>query len=99
MTDENKLIRDSSKGVRARQLLEDELLVDGFKVLEEAYTLAWRSTALDDTAGREKLFLAINIVGKVRKHLEIAITNGKLAKAELEEIARAAERRKLLGII
>lgn len=99
MTDENKLIRDNGKGIRARQLIEDELLTEAFKILEEAYTLAWRSTTIDDNAGREKLFLAVNIIGKVRKHLETALTNGKLAAAELDEIARTAERKKRFGII
>ncbi len=99
MSDENKLIRDNGKGIRARQLLEDEILVEAFKTLEEAYALAWRSTTIDNVAGREKLFLAINVVGKVRDHLTSAVTNGKLAAAELEEIAQAAKRRRILGII
>jgi len=98
MTDENKLIRDSGQAIRARQLLEDEMLVDAFKTLEDAYTLAWRSTTIDDNSAREKLFLAVNIVGKVRRHLESVVTNGKLAQAELAEIAAAAERRKRFGI-
>ena len=50
-------------------------------------------------AGREKLFLAINIVGKVRDHLTSVIANGKLAQAELKELAEAAERRKRFGIL
>ncbi|KRQ11927.1 hypothetical protein AOQ73_05835 [Bradyrhizobium pachyrhizi] len=99
MSDENKLIRDAGNGVRARQLLEEELLVDAFKMLEDAYTLAWRNTKIDDHAGREKLFLAVNVVGKVRDHLQSAVINGKLAQAELDEIARANERRRIFGII
>jgi len=50
-------------------------------------------------AGREKLFLAINIVGKVRDHLNAVIANGKLAQAELKELAQVAERRKRFGIL
>lgn len=99
MSNEAKLIRDASRGVRARQLVEDELLIDGFKLLEEAYTKAWRETKVNDTAAREKLFLAVNIVGKVRDHLGSVITNGQLAQSELNEIAEAAERKKRFGII
>lgn len=99
MSNDNKLIRDAGRAVRARQLLEDELLVDAFKTLEEAYTLGWRNTTAGDTAAREKLFLAVNIVGKVRDHLTAAVTNGRLAQAELDEIARTAERKKRFGII
>lgn len=99
MSNEDKLIRDAGRAIRARQLLEDEMLVDAFKTLEEAYTLGWRNTFAGDTAAREKLFLAVNIVGKVRDHLQNAVINGKLAQAELEEIARVAERKRLFGII
>ena len=45
------------------------------------------------------LFLAINIVGKVRDHLTAIVTNGKLAQAELKELAQTAERRKRFGIV
>jgi hypothetical protein len=40
-----------------------------------------------------KLFLAINIVGKVRDHLSKIISNGKLAAAELKALAEVAERK------
>jgi hypothetical protein len=99
MTDENKLEQAIAKGGRAQALLDNELLGDAFTGLEDSYAAAWRTTAIDDVAAREKLFLAINIVGKVRDHLTSVITNGKLAQVELKEIAHAAERRKRFGIL
>ena len=99
MTDENKLDQAVGKGGRAQDLLDNELLSDAFTGLEDSYTAAWRATGIDDVAAREKLFLAINIVGKVRDHLAAIVTNGKLAQAELKEIAQAAERRKRFGIL
>lgn len=94
MTDEFALNRAAAKATRAQQLLDDELLTEAFKGLEDSYTLAWRSTLIDDVTGREKLFLAINIVGKVRDHLTVVVNNGKLAAAELRQIAETAERAK-----
>jgi hypothetical protein len=98
VANEHALIRATNKAAQADRLMRDETLTDAFKGLEDAYTAAWRNTSIDDAAGREKLFLAINIVGKVRTHLVNLVANGKLAKAELEEIARTAERKKRLGI-
>lgn len=92
MTDENKLHRDASKALRAKQLLENEILVEAFKGLEEAYIAAWRASPIADQTGREKLFLAINVVGKVRDHLTSIVNNGKVAAAELKELADTAER-------
>jgi hypothetical protein len=99
MTDETRLNETATRGVRAGELLDNELLTEAFTALETSYTSAWRATVIDDVAGREKLFLAINIVGKVRDHLATVIANGKLAQAELDELAQTAERRRRFGIL
>jgi hypothetical protein len=99
MSDENTLERAATKAVRAEALLDDEILNAAFDTLEESYIAAWRATTVDDAAGREKLFLAVNIVGKVRDHLAGVVANGKLARAELKALAETAERRKRFGII
>lgn len=99
MTDEFKLGEAAAKAARAHELLDNELLAEAFDGLESAYTAAWRSTAIDDSGAREKLFLAINIVGKVRDHLTGIVTNGRLAQAELKELAQTAERKKRFGIL
>jgi hypothetical protein len=99
MSDENTLERAAAKAVRAEALRDDEILNEAFDTLEKSYVAAWRATTVDDAAGREKLFLAINIVGKVRDHLAGVVANGKLARAELKELAEMAERRKRFGII
>jgi len=96
MSDE-KLHRDAARAAQAQDLLNNELLAESFKGLEDAYTAAWRATKIDDVTGREKLFLAINVVGKVRDNLNAIVANGKLAQSELKTIAETAERRKLFG--
>jgi hypothetical protein len=99
MIDEDKLSQATAKAARARNLLEDELLAEAFSGLEASYTAAWRATTIEDVSAREKLFLAINIVGKVRDHLTAIVTNGKLAAAELKQLAETAERKRRFGII
>jgi hypothetical protein len=99
MVDESMLERDAAKAMRAQALLDDELLSEAFETLETSYMSAWRGTVIDDVAGREKLVLAINIVGKVRDHLASVIANGKLAQVELTELAEVAERRRRFGIL
>jgi hypothetical protein len=99
MTDESKLDQAVARAVRAQDLLDNELLSEAFAGLEESYTAAWRSTTIDDVGAREKLFLAINIVGKVRDHLTAIVASGKLAQAELRELGQVAERRKRFGIV
>jgi hypothetical protein len=98
ISDENRLDEAAARAVRAQELLDNELLTEAFRGLEESYTSAWRASKVDDAAAREKLFLAINVVGKVRDHLAAIVANGKLAQAELKELAQVAERRRRFGI-
>lgn len=99
MSDEDRLDQAAARAVRSQQLLDNDLLSEAFTALEQNYAAAWRATTIDDVGGREKLFLAINIVGKVRDHLGAIVANGKLAQAELKELAQVAERRKRFGIV
>jgi hypothetical protein len=99
MSDESRLDQAAAKALRAQELIDNELLSETFKALEDTYTAAWRATTIDDAAAREKLFLAINIVGKVRDHLASVVANGRLAEAELKELVQVAERRKRFGIV
>lgn len=99
MTDESALTKATARASRAQRLIEDDLLAEAFTSLEAAYIAAWRATKIDDTPAREKLFLAINVVGKVRDHLEKVVSDGKIAQAELKALAETAERKKRFGII
>src|SRR4029079_12915398 len=99
MADESALEQAKARAVRAEALLDDELLDEAFTTLEKSYVSAWRATTIDDASGREKLFLAINILGKVRDHLAGVLANGRLAQAELKELPQVAERKKRLGIL
>lgn len=94
MIDEIALNKAQAKALRAQRLLEDDLLVEAFTSLESSYIAAWRATTIEDVSAREKLFLAINIVGKVRDHLTTVVNDGKLAAAELRNLTEAAERKK-----
>jgi hypothetical protein len=87
MTDELALNKAAERGARAQRLLDDDLLKDAFETLDRDYTKAWRETAARDTDARERLWQAVQIVGKVRDHLTHLVNGGKLAQREMSEIA------------
>jgi hypothetical protein len=99
MRDESMLREAASRALRAQSLIENDLVAEAFDTLEGSYAAAWRATAIEDVGEREKLFLAVNIVAKVRDHFISVVANGKLAQAELKELAQTAERRKRFGIV
>ncbi len=99
MIDESKANKDMARGARAKTLLDNELLTEAFTALETAYVQAWRDTLIGDVPAREKLFLAINVVGKVKEHLNAVVANGTLARRELDDLAKLAEPRRRFGLV
>jgi hypothetical protein len=94
--DEHKLSRDIGRQARAQALMRDELLQEGFAQLEARYIAAWRETGVLDTVARERLWQAIQVLGKVRDHLGKIVADGRLAQREIDQLA---EKRKRFGIV
>lgn len=89
---EDKLQAAISRGARAEALLGNELLQEAFARLEQDYIEAWKTSPARDNDGRERLWQAVNIVGKVRDHLVKVINDGKLSQRHLNELARTASK-------
>lgn len=85
MTD--RLGEDVARANRANALLSDDLLSGAFKTLRDEYLKAWEASKYNDTDGRERLWQAVQIVGKVQAQLASYVNDGKLAQAELNQIS------------
>ena len=86
----DKLQAAVDRGQRAKTLLENELLQEAFKTLEDDYTAAWKTWPAADTAGRERLWQAVNVLGKVRDHLARVVADARLAQRELSDLVHKA---------
>lgn len=86
MNDEFKLHKAKERASQAEALLRNELLQESLTYLEKRYMDEWRITHVGDVSARETLFLAVNVVGKVRDHLTKAISDGKIAQIELNRM-------------
>ena len=85
---EDKKQRAVSRGKRALLLMQDELLNEGFDVLQANYTQALFATHPIDTVQREKLYMAFNMIGKVKEHLQRVLNDGKLAQTEIDQLTK-----------
>jgi hypothetical protein len=83
---EDKLAAAIERGARAKALLENDLLREAFDKLEDDYTAAWKTWPAADTQGRERLWQAVNVLGKVRGHLARVVADGRLAQRELSDL-------------
>jgi hypothetical protein len=92
------LAQQVADGQRAELLLNDPLVKGAFEALERDYNAAWTQTGAKDTDARERLWQAYQIVGKVRTHMLRVMSDGQLAKAEIQEIEAMGERKKKFGV-
>jgi hypothetical protein len=77
------LEQESRRGEQARRLLEDPLLQEAFATVENALREAWIATQDDATAERERLWLMVKLMSRVRIHLVDVLQTGRLADDQL----------------
>lgn len=94
MTD---LDKDIARAKRAEILLADDLLTGAFDSLKAEYMRRWEECESRDQDKRERLWWAVRVVNEVRNNLNSIVTNGRLAKAEVEATAGKAPKR--FGIV
>ncbi len=90
------MLRDADRASKVQSLLDNEYLKEAFRTLEATYIEKWRLTDPLDSALREKLYMRVLGLADVQKHLETALSDGKLAAHQLKSLA---ERPKKFGII
>lgn len=84
MTDEIALNKEITRGAQAEALMRNEILTEAFDYLRSEYLKAWEHSPALDSPSREKLWQAVQIVTKVKDHIERVVTNGKVAQKELD---------------
>ena len=92
MIDEIKLGKERHRGARAEELLgEGSLFREVMDKLYGEYIAAWKSTKVMQTAEREKLWQAIQILEIITDHLKLYVINGHMAAKDLKRFSEEAE--------
>lgn len=97
-TDEMALLRDKNRADRAKQLLENDLFNEALVSIERDLMAAWKASPPRDTDGRERCWTAVQQVGKIKSYFESVLNDGKMAEAQLKELAEADERKKRIKV-
>jgi hypothetical protein len=69
-------------GNRARECLENEQFNRAFESIEQELTNAWRTSPARDVEAREKIFLSLQLLTKLKATLTSSLETGKLAEVE-----------------
>ena len=80
----DKTEKQIREGSRAQLLLNDPLLKQAFEDLLETYKQEIFFTNFADDEKRRSLWMAYNMVDKIRGHLQTIMESGKLAQKDLE---------------
>lgn len=76
MTDEERIRR----GHEAQQLLEHPLLAEAFSGIEQALLTQLRTVPLTDKGLEREIVRTLQVLGKVRNHIEQHVVTGRLAE-------------------
>jgi hypothetical protein len=77
------LEQESRRGEQAKRLLDDPLLQEAFATIDSSLRDAWSATTADATDERERLWLMLKLLERVRTHLSQVLETGKLADRQL----------------
>lgn len=80
--------RDIELGEKARSVVENETFKDAFVAVRNRYIESLINTAEDDTAVREKAYMAVRMLDEVESHIISVMDKGKLAKQHLDKLNR-----------
>ncbi len=76
------------KGKQASILLEEPLLKEAFEYLSESYRSEIFKTSYSDHEQRQVLWMAFNMLDKIKGHLVSVMETGKLVAHELDNLKR-----------
>ena len=80
----DKLETQLRRGKRAQALLDDPLLKQAFEDLLETYKDQIFNTNFADDDKRKSLWMAYNMLDKIKGHLQTVMESGKLTQKDLE---------------
>lgn len=80
------------RGQRARELLNDELLVESFDILRSNLHKKFEQSKSDESTEREKIWQMLHLVNEVERHLKNIVSTGKVAEAELSRLQKLRQK-------
>ena len=82
------LDHEVARGHTAERLINDPVMIEAFDTIRAEYIAAWESAPVRDVEGRERIWAHLQLLGKVRGHLEAVASTGKMAEKQRDELRR-----------
>ena len=69
----------------AKRLLENDLFQEAFETLRAELMTRWENSSSNETEAREQIWLGLQLLQRVRRHLESILETGQLDRARQEQ--------------
>lgn len=73
------------RGEEAKRLLENPLLIEAFEVIENEVNELWKTSPSADAEGREKLYLSLRLLGRLKAQIQSVVETGKVEQATVTQ--------------
>ena len=94
------LEQQRAKAERYMLWAKEDGLSDAIETIKQGYMKAIETSRPEDTAGRERCYIAMGIVNKIESHIQGVIGGGKVAQAKLKLVEQEElSRNKLFNIL
>ena len=92
MSEELKLRQQMAEAERARQLLEDPMIVAALDDMRNTVYTNIRTSSFRQKDEREYLYLQLKAIDEFERKFKLRIQNGRLAESRLAELGRKIKR-------
>lgn len=84
--DEGKLRLAADKGLKAKALLENEILKEAFATIENALMQEWKETRSEDSLRREDAWRSYKLLNGLKSYLNRLVSTGEASTKELLQV-------------
>lgn len=81
---DDKLYDAASKGAHAQQFLEDDTFRNAFETMKAGLISRWQDSAALTPEDRERLWLCVTLLDKLKATIANVVSNGRVAQAEID---------------
>lgn len=74
------------RGNQAERILNDDMYLEAFKAVRDEIINQWEQAPARDDEGRERLWLMVRLLERLKGHLETVMETGQLAKKQIADV-------------
>jgi len=79
------LEKEQKRGIKAKQILEDEIFVEAIQKVSVELDQEWLNSPVRDTEGREKIYMMKKMLNVLLVQLQSVMETGKLASKQINK--------------